>query len=133
MKRLDAVDNCDVRPQRLQFFEHQLQIRLSQQPQVTLFRGKALPAQLDLLGGLLSTDVEHRPVAGDGRRALQQQRAFADPGIPTHQHQGPRNQPSPQDAIQFLIAAADALKGLITERRHRGGTPRFGNSSRIST
>ena len=84
---LDAVNDGHIWPQSFEFLQHQLQIRLRQQLQITAVSSEPLPTQLHLLCRFFGTDVEHHTISCNGRCALQQQCALADPRIPPHQHQ----------------------------------------------
>ena len=119
MKGLDAVDDRHIGLQSLKFLEDQIQIGFRQKLKIAGVCGEALPAQFHLLGRLLSAHVKHGTMAGDGRCALQQQGALADPRVTTHQNERTGNQPTTENAIQFSIPAWETLQWLVAKGSHR--------------
>ena len=133
MESLDAVDDRHIGLESFQLLQHQLQIGLRQQLQIGTATLQPLPTQLHLLGGFLRTHVEHGAIRPHGRGTLQQQGAFPDSRVSSHQHQRSRHQATPEHPVEFVVPTGQALHGLVAKighgRRSAGHWSRLGIGS----
>ena len=124
---LDRVDDQQRRFEPLDFVEDALGARLCQKIERRVADAETLAAALHLVLGLLARAVQDRPGAlRELRRRLQQQRALADAGLATEEHEAAGNETAAEHPVELADARGDAL-GLLhvdigIEPRLRAGT-----------
>ena len=131
---LDRVDDDEFRSHLLDMREDFLQLRFTEyrnmieglnhflSPQQRLSLSQSVGTQLNLMGTLLTADVENTAV-GHIQNGLQSKCTLADTRFTTQQGDASRNHSSTQYAVQFLIAHIDArfINGRDVAQLHRLG------------
>src|SRR6266446_1241558 len=113
---LDGVEQHDPRLQLCRVMENRFEARFTEHVNAAGILFQAIGAQPELIGRLLTRDVERRDaLAFEPRGALHEQRGFADPRLAADEHDGTRDDAATEDEVEFREARLPARDGRLLE------------------